>query len=71
MANARVTNVNLQMRLDGGLVNGKQKYITKSILGVALDASDDGILTVSETLGNLQNKTLVETRKVVVSAISH
>lgn len=70
MATARVDNVNMQLKFDGGVHEGKQKYITKAIPGVALDAGDDGIYTVAKKLESLQQKNMVAIKKIVISEIS-
>lgn len=70
MAQAKIQNVNLQLRLDGGMVGGKQKVIVKAIPGIALDASDDSILKVANTLAGLQTKDMVDARKVAVYTLS-
>lgn len=70
MAQVRVENVNLQLRLDGGMVNGKQKVLVKAIPGIALDAADDGILQVARTLASLQTRDTVDVRKVAVYSLT-
>lgn len=70
MAQAKIQNVNLQLRLDGGMVGGKRKVIVKAIPGIALDASDDSILMVANTLAGLQTKDMVDARKVAVYTLS-
>lgn len=70
MAQAKIQNVNLQLRLDGGMVGGKQKVIVKAIPGIALNASDDSILKVANTLAGLQTKDMVDARKVAVYTLS-
>lgn len=70
MAQAKIQNVNLQLRLNGGMVGGKQKVIVKAIPGIALDASDDSILKVANTLAGLQTKDMVDARKVAVYTLS-
>ncbi len=70
MAQVRVENVNLQLRLDGGMVNGKQKVLVKAVPGIALDASDDGILKVGRTLASLQTRDTVDVRKVAVYSLT-
>ncbi len=70
MAQVRVENVNLQLRLDGGMVNGKQKVLVKAVPGIALDAADDGILQVARTLASLQTRDTVDVRKVAVYSLT-
>lgn len=70
MAQAKIENVNLQLRLDGGVVNGKQKTLVKAVPGIALNASDDGILTVAKTLAGLQTREMVDARKVAIYTLT-
>lgn len=54
----------LKLELDGGTVDGKQKVVNKIYNNIKFDALDDSIHLCGEALSTLQNKALLQVKKV-------
>lgn len=61
----------LKLELDNGIVDGKQKTLSKSFTKVKTDAADEEVLGTAIAIANLQSKDLIKVKKVEeVSLIS-
>lgn len=54
----------LKLELDGGLVDGKQRTISKVFNNVKTNAVDENIHSTAITLAGLQNKSLLKVKRV-------
>ena len=54
----------LKLELDAGIVDGKQKTASKSFNNVKLDALDDNLHQTATKLAGLQNKSLLNVKRV-------
>lgn len=54
----------LRLELDGGVVDGKQRSISKVFNNVKTNAVDDNIHSAAMTLVGLQNKSLLKVKRV-------
>ncbi len=59
----------LKLELDGGMVEGKQKYIGKSFSQIKPDAEDQGLYNTASALSGLQTKDLINVKKIETSSI--
>ncbi len=59
----------LRLELDEGIVDGKQKLKTKSFSQVKVGASDEALYISGQALAGLQEKDLLNVKKVEVSSI--
>lgn len=60
----KIEDVILKLELDGGLVNGKQKIKAKRFNKVKLTATDESIYETGLVLSGLQNKTLLNVKRL-------
>ena len=61
----------LRLELDNGIVDGKQKTLSKSFTKVKTDAADEDVHGTAVAISNLQSKDLIKVKKVEeVSLIS-
>ncbi len=61
----------LRLELDNGIVDGKQKTLSKSFTKVKTDAADEDLHGTAVAISNLQSKDLIKVKKVEeVSLIS-
>lgn len=56
--------VTLKLEFDAGVVDGRQRVSTKSINNVKLDVEDEAIHGTGLALSNLQNKNVLNIKKV-------
>jgi len=61
---ANKERVILKLELDGGVVDGRQRVSSKSINNIKLDATDDAIHGTGAALTNLQNKDVLNIKKI-------
>ncbi|MDR7869640.1 MAG: DUF1659 domain-containing protein [Tissierellaceae bacterium] len=54
----------LKLELDNGIVDGRQKILSKSFAKVKIDATDDGLHSTAVAIANLQNKDLLKVKRV-------
>lgn len=59
----------LRLQFDGGVVDGKQKVITKSFSQIKTTASDEELYNTANAIAHLQNKNLMFIKKVEVSSL--
>lgn len=59
-----VTRKSLKLELDGGIVNGKQKVVSKSFNSLKADAQDTNIHTCGVVLADLQEKDLLNVKRL-------
>ncbi len=62
--------ITLRVVLDGGEVNGKQKYIRKNFSNITLSAEDLALYEAGEALSQLFEADTTSIEKVEVSALS-
>lgn len=60
----KVEDVVLKLELDGGIVDGKQRIKSKRFNKVKLDATDESIYETGVVISNLQNKTLMNVKRL-------
>lgn len=60
----RIEDVVLKLELDGGIVEGKQKIKSKRFNKVKLDAADESIYQTGVVLSGLQNKNLINLKRL-------
>lgn len=60
----KIEDVILKLELDGGLVNGKQQIKAKRFNKVKLTATDESIYETGLVLSGLQNKTLLNVKRL-------
>jgi len=61
---ANKEKMTMKLELDGGIVDGKQKTISKAFNNVKTDALDENIHSAAITLAGLQNKSLLKVKRV-------
>lgn len=54
----------LKLELDGGMVDGKQKIISKSFSKVKTDALDDNLHATATSIAGLQENGLLNVKKI-------
>jgi hypothetical protein len=59
-----ITKKSLKLELDGGVVDGKQRIESKTYSNINLSASDENILSAGEILSGLQEKALVNVKRI-------
>ena len=59
-----ITKKSLKLELDGGVVDGKQKIESKTCSNINLTATDENILSAGEILSGLQEKTLINVKRI-------
>ncbi|MGJ0846895.1 DUF1659 domain-containing protein [Tissierella praeacuta] len=59
----------LKLELDGGMVNGKQKILSKTFSQIKTTADDGNLHTVAKTIANLQQKSLLKVQKVETTTL--
>lgn len=67
---SRKEKTNLKLQLDGGMVEGKQRFLSKSFAKVKPEALDEELYQVAKTLGGLQDKALLNVIRVEETSIS-
>ena len=60
----KVEDIVLKLELDGGIVDGKQRIKSKRFNKVKLDATDESIYETGVVISNLQNKTLMNVKRL-------
>ena len=61
--------VTLKLELDGGIVNGRQRTISKSLSKVKTDALDVDLHGTAEALAAMQSKNLLNVKRIEESKI--
>lgn len=59
-----ITKKSLKLELDGGVVDGKQKIDSKTYSNISLAATDENILSAGELLSGLQEKALINIKRI-------
>ncbi|HAE92089.1 MAG TPA: hypothetical protein DCG60_05495 [Tissierella sp.] len=59
----------LKLELDGGMVNGKQKILSKTFSQIKTTADDGNLHTAAKTIANLQQKSLLKVQKVETTTL--
>lgn len=54
----------LKLELDNGIVNGRQRVLSKNFSKVKTDATDEGFHGTAVVIANLQNKDLLKVKRV-------
>lgn len=60
----------LRLVLDNGVVDGKQKIMSKTFNKIKTTVEDEDLYGVAVVLGNLQNKEVLDIRKVEETILS-
>lgn len=63
MAVSTIETKKLKLMFDNGVVDGKQKYTTKTISNVLSNASDEGLLAVSLACNTLTENAVLKTKR--------
>ncbi len=61
--------VTLKLELDNGIVDGKQKIVSKSLSKVKTNALDDALHSTATALAALQSKDLLNVKRVEESKL--
>lgn len=61
--------VTLKLELDGGVIDGKQKLVSKSLSKVKTDALDEDLHVTAAALAALQSKALLNVKRIEESKI--
>ncbi|HEY8361874.1 MAG TPA: DUF1659 domain-containing protein [Tissierellaceae bacterium] len=59
----------LRLEYDGGIVDGKQKLITRAFNRIKTTATDEELYNTANVIASLQNKNLMYIKKVEVSSL--
>lgn len=59
----------LRLEFDGGVVDGKQRLVTKAFSQIKTTASDEELFNTATAIASLQNKDLMSIKKVEVSSL--
>lgn len=69
MATSIVDKTQLKLQFDNGMVDGKQRYKSKTFSNIKNDASDDGLFAASSAINTLSGDSVLKTLRVVTTAI--
>ena len=59
----------LKLELDGGIVDGKQKFVSKSFSQIKTDAEDQNLHSTALAISQLQARDLINVKKLEVTSI--
>lgn len=65
-----ITKKSLKLELDGGVVDGKQKIDSKIYSNISLTATDENILSAGELISGLQEKALINVKRIEEAIIT-
>lgn len=65
-----ITKKGLKLELDGGVVDGKQKIDSKTYSNISLSATDENILSAGELISGLQEKALINVKRIEEAIIT-
>jgi hypothetical protein len=65
-----ITKKSLKLELDGGVVDGKQKIDSKTYSNISLTATDENILSAGELISGLQEKALINVKRIEEAIIT-
>ncbi|TFZ41448.1 DUF1659 domain-containing protein [Soehngenia longivitae] len=65
-----ITKKSLKLELDGGVVDGKQKIDSKTYSNISLSATDENILSAGELISGLQEKALINVKRIEEAIIT-
>jgi hypothetical protein len=65
-----ITKKSLKLELDGGVVDGKQKIDSKTYSNIILSATDENILSAGELISGLQEKALINVKRIEEAIIT-
>ncbi|MBU5255572.1 DUF1659 domain-containing protein [Tissierella praeacuta] len=61
--------LSLKLEIDGGMVNGKQKTLSKTFSQIKTTADDTNLYTAATAIANLQEKSLLKVQKVETTTL--
>lgn len=65
-----ITKKSLKLELDNGVVDGKQKIDSKTYSNISLSATDENILSAGELISGLQEKALINVKRIEEAIIT-
>lgn len=63
--------ISLKLELDNGVVDGKQKVLSKSFARVNTAAEDTNLFNAATAIGGLQEKSLLKIQKIETTTLSN
>lgn len=68
---ATLDSIQLRLEQDNGMQGDRQMYTTKTISNIKEDATNDGLLAISDAVSALSQKQVLNTKRVQIELITH